>query len=656
MNLGNIEFLEDKQNGNDICILNSSDPISAAAVQTVCQLLKVERDMLQNMLCQVIVYKPESKSKGWTPKSSTEECRKLRDTLAKVLYDTLFDKLLTQINQQLGAYQHLDETMDTRARTGRFINILDIFGFEIFPNNSFEQLCINFTNERLQGQFNRLMIQKEIEEMEREGLKLEIQYDNNDHLIRLIGGDPKGNKATEASVFKTISDKGRIDCKPEALMEAILSTVDLVKFPGNDPGGIQASMKTRVRRAPKESQKFVIKHFAGDVVYNTEQLIEKNKKANIEGFAKVLSESSCEYIRDMFLDPRTAEAAKDQSEGGDYLLQLDRLINTLEETSVTYIRCIRANEKNVPDKFASQLVHQQLTNSGVFQATEIREKGYPIRRDYADMLKVYRPLYVFYRAGGEPRVATQGLVDALIKWKKIAPQNPEKPEIFLSARRAMMKDTVKTVLDRQLEEIILPRVITIQKAWKLSRGRLMLTKLRLYVIWVKLCRSITSYQQGLAADRWIRGIFAKRRQARMRKELMRSQSKGQKDLVLPQVETQETLSSEGHESSPMRLAGSRLAVPPRPGGSVPSRREALLQKMREMMRPGAEFETPDMSHIELAQDLDCTEDPRITLLTSKIQTLQSEVSAKNEELIETTVSYKVHTRRPFCRLGRSWRA
>ena len=264
------------------------------------------------------------------------------------------------------------------------------------------------------------------------------------------------------------------------------------------------------------------------------------------------------------------------------------------------------------------------------------EKGYAIRRDYADMYLLYRALYVYYGVQGQDKTATQQLIQSLIKHNKIVQPDPQRPDVFLSQRRVMMKDCVKAVLDSHLEEVRYPCAMKVLKLLKRFRMLNKLDRFRRYVFATKLKRWFTNYELKLSAESWINAVFAKRRQARMRRELMNSRSRPDKDHANHVVDI-ENRSTDSTGASPGNVDRSLPPRPPRIGGSVPSRREALMKKMREMMRPGGEFETPDMSHIEPIPDLDYPEDPQIGVLANKILALQGELTSKNDELLSAKV-------------------
>lgn len=267
--------------------------------------------------------------KDLTPQQSSET----RNTLCKRLYHKMFREIVEGINK------HLD------CSGQKFIGILDIFGFESFQTNRFEQLCINYTNEALQQQFNVYIFKKEFEEYAAEGIDtVDISYPDNQEIIQLIAGK-----------------RGVIDLLNE---ECYL------------PRGSSKNFTSRITKTQSQhpcfssnrrfaDKRFTIHHYAGPVEYTTENFMEKN--------ADVVSPELCLAIGEPIPEKRPKTVAY------NFRKQLKELLNIISETSPNYIRCIKPNDQNVQGVFDHLRVNDQLKYSGILQAVEISRTGYPVR-------------------------------------------------------------------------------------------------------------------------------------------------------------------------------------------------------------------------------------------------------------------------------------
>jgi myosin-5 len=276
------------------------------------------------------------------------------------VYSKLFDYIVFRLNNVL-----------FRGRVGRSIGILDIFGFEVFPKNLFEQLCINYCNERLQYFFNEVMFQSELEVYRQEGIECEgIAFQDNLGCVRLIDSrNPLG-------IFSMLDEEGVMPRSSDAKFIArVHSHFDENKI-------TKSAYYARNRRRPDE---FSIRHFAGEVTYCSDGFIEKNKDSMSGNIVSELEAGSIEFLRDSFAhgssgtappsssssSPPKATAAHADSAAAKMTLSakfkadLDSLMATLKTTAPHFIRCIKPNDKQVPDAFDPMLTLRQMKYAGM---------------------------------------------------------------------------------------------------------------------------------------------------------------------------------------------------------------------------------------------------------------------------------------------------
>lgn len=331
--------------------------------------------------------------------------------LVKWMYSSLFSWLLAKVNQ---AHTHAATFLGAR-----FIGILDIFGFEILQTNSFEQLCINYTNERLQQQFNEFVFDREQALYAAEGLDwTTIPYKDNQHVIDLIGKKPSG-------LLNILEGQGMLN--RGAADEAAL----LASF--NSTHASSAAFE----RSRFTDGRFTVKHFAGDVTYNVHGFLDKNNDSLQEDLLELMICSTDAFVRNaivclsmgepgtegeagfvpdtssavrMLKEPSRKMAATGRRaslaapEGGGKKLaatvtvsfqfrsQLDLLMATLRATAPHYIKCIKPNGAKSAAIFDGALVLEQLRYSGALEVVRIRRDGYPVALPFLQFYETFAML------------------------------------------------------------------------------------------------------------------------------------------------------------------------------------------------------------------------------------------------------------------------
>ncbi|XP_021313171.1 myosin-17 isoform X6 [Sorghum bicolor] len=378
LHLGNINFAKGREVDSSII----KDDKSRFHLNTAGELLMCDCEKLENALINREINTPEGVITTTVgPNSATIS----RDGLAKQIYSRLFDWLVNRINASIG--QDPD--------SNKLIGVLDIYGFESFKTNSFEQLCINFTNEKLQQHFNQNVFKMEQEEYTREQINWSyIEFVDNQDVLDLIEKKPGGIIALldEACMF------------PKSTHET-LSQKLYEKFKNH-----KRFTKPKLSRTA-----FTIQHYAGDVTYQSDQFLDKNKDYVVAEHQELLNASKCSFVSGLF-PPATEENTKSSksSIATRFKVQLHELMETLSSTEPHYIRCIKPNSVLKPGIFENTNVLQQLRCSGVLEAIRISCAGYPTRKQFHDFLHRFRVLAPeILKEKNDEKVSCQKILDKM---------------------------------------------------------------------------------------------------------------------------------------------------------------------------------------------------------------------------------------------------
>nr|XP_015837787.1 PREDICTED: myosin heavy chain, muscle isoform X17 [Tribolium castaneum] len=372
MHMGCMKF---KQRGRE----EQAEPDGTEEGERVAKLLGIEAPGLYNALC-----KPRIKvgAEFVTQGRNVNQVNYSVGAMSKAMFDRLFKFLVKKCN----------ETLDTKQKRQHFIGVLDIAGFEIFDYNGFEQLCINFTNEKLQQFFNHHMFVLEQEEYKAEGIQWTFIDFGMDLLacIELIE-KPMGilSILEEESMFPKATDK---------TFEEKLNTNHLGKSPN--------FLKPKPPKPGQQAAHFAIGHYAGNVPYNITGWLEKNKDPLNDTVVDLYKKGTNKLLVEIFADHPGQSGAPDAGGGkgrgkkgggfatvsSAYKEQLNNLMTTLRSTQPHFVRCIIPNELKQPGVIDSHLVMHQLTCNGVLEGIRICRKGFPNRMVYPDFKLRYKIL------------------------------------------------------------------------------------------------------------------------------------------------------------------------------------------------------------------------------------------------------------------------
>ncbi|XP_051490628.1 myosin heavy chain, skeletal muscle, adult-like isoform X2 [Apus apus] len=317
-----------------------------------------------------------------TKGQTVEQVNNAVGALAKAVYEKMFLWMVVRINQQL----------DTKQPRQYFIGVLDIAGFEIFDFNSFEQLCINFTNEKLQQFFNHHMFVLEQEEYKKEGIEWTFIDFGMDlaACIELIE-KPMG-------IFSILEE--------ECMFPKATDTSFKNKLYDQHLGKSSNFQKPKPAKGKVEAH-FSLVHYAGTVDYNITGWLEKNKDPLNETVIGLYQKSSVKTLALLFANYGGADADSGGGKKGGkkkgssfqtvsalFRENLNKLMTNLRSTHPHFVRCIIPNETKTPGAMEHELVLHQLRCNGVLEGIRICRKGFPSRVLYADFKQRYRVLNV----------------------------------------------------------------------------------------------------------------------------------------------------------------------------------------------------------------------------------------------------------------------
>ncbi|KAJ6858150.1 hypothetical protein NC652_040645 [Populus alba x Populus x berolinensis] len=455
LHIGNIDFAKGKEVDSSV----PKDDQAKFHLKTTAELLMCDPVALEDALCKRVMITPEEVIKrSLDPQSAVIS----RDGLAKTIYSRLFDWIVDKINNSIG--------QDPNSKS--LIGVLDIYGttrtvlvtiLQPFLC-SFEQFCINYTNEKLQQHFNQHVFKMEQEEYTKEQIDWSyIEFVDNQDVLDLIEKKPGGIVALldEACMFPKSTH--------ETFSNKLYQTYKVHK----------RFIKPKLSRTD-----FTIAHYAGEVQYQSDHFLDKNKDYVVPEHQDLLGVSKCPFVAGLFppLPVETSKSSKFSSIGSRFKLQLQQLMETLNSTEPYYIRCVKPNNQLKPAIFENINIMQQLRCGGVLEAIRISMAGYPTRRPFFEFVNRFGLLFPEALAGSyDEKVACKKILEK----KGLQGFQIGKTKVFLragqmaelDARRAeVLNNAAKTIQGCVQTHYARKRFIALRKATvlvqSLWRGRL----------------------------------------------------------------------------------------------------------------------------------------------------------------------------------------
>ncbi|XP_016419309.1 unconventional myosin-Ib-like isoform X7 [Sinocyclocheilus rhinocerous] len=490
LKLGNIEFKpESRCNGYDESRVKDKNDL-----KEMCELLGIEQSVLERAFSFRTV---EAKMEKVSTTLNVAQAYYARDALAKNLYSRLFSWLVNRINESIKA--------QTKTRK-KVMGVLDIYGFEIFEDNSFEQFIINYCNEKLQQIFIELTLREEQEEYVREDIEwTNIEYFNNAIICDLIENNKNGILAMldeECLRPGTVTD------------ETFLDKLNTVCAEHQHFESRQSKNSKFLTDHSLPHNCFRIQHYAGKVLYRAEGFVDKNNDLLYRDLSQAMYKANHSLIKILFPEgnPAKVNLKRPPTAGFQFRASVGTLMKNLLTKNPNYIRCIKPNDKKAAHIFTDSLVCHQVRYLGLMENVRVRRAGYAFRQAYDPCLERYKMLckQTWPHWKGPARDGVEVLMKDLqvpaeefaYGRSKIFIRNP-RTLFFLEEKRSQCLEDLATLIQK------------IYRGWKCRTHFLLLKKSQVVVAaWYRRFAQQKKYQNirssALVLQSFIRGWKARK--------------------------------------------------------------------------------------------------------------------------------------------------
>lgn len=472
LHLGNLKFASSD---------DSTDIATKKELDIVAKLLCLRASDLKAALTErVIAARGEVMQKTHT----TNQAETGRDALAKAVYERLFQWIVKRINTAI----NVDEKLVYHRFKGTVIGVLDIYGFEVFDANGFEQFCINYCNEKLQQLFIELVLKQEQEEYKNEGIEwTNIDYFNNQVICELV---EKPHNGVLAVLDEACLNVGKVT--DEMIVEAFDN-----KLKGNahySSRQIVPSDKTL-----KHKEEFKIRHYAGDVKYGITGFLEKNKDTVFQDFKRLLYNSSDKNISSMWpegAEDITKTTKRPMTAGALFKASMIALVKNLTSKVPFYVRCIKPNELKSPVAFDAERVQHQVSYLGLVENTRVRRAGFVHRVSYDRFLKRYKMISKYTWPnfkGGSQKEGTKVLINERGFANDVKYGHTK---LFIRTPATLFS------LENARAELIPSIVVLLQKVWRGTLARMQYRKMKAALVIMRYYHAykLRSYISQLASS------------------------------------------------------------------------------------------------------------------------------------------------------------
>ncbi|XP_037768620.1 unconventional myosin-X isoform X1 [Chelonia mydas] len=417
LQLGNMEFMT----------AGGAQVTTKAVLNNASDLLGLDAFQLSEVLTQrSMILRGEEISSPLTVEQAVDS----RDSLSMALYSQCFSWLIGKINMKIKGKENF-----------KSVGILDIFGFENFQINSFEQFNINYANEKLQEYFNKHIFSLEQLEYNREGISWEaIDWMDNAECLDLI--------EKKLGLLALVNEESRF---PKGTDSTLLEKLH------NQHASNHYYVKPRVT-----DHQFGIRHYAGEVLYDVRGFLEKNRDTFRDDILNMLKDSRLDFIYDLFerVSSRSSEETlkmgtqrRRPTVSSQFRDSLHSLMATLSTSNPFFIRCIKPNTEKAPNLFNPDVVLNQLRYSGMLETVKIRRAGFPIRRLFPDFLSRYKMLMKNLSVPENTKAVCARFLQTCDSTRK---------EWQLGKNKVFLKEALEQNLEKDREEELRKAAIVIQ--------------------------------------------------------------------------------------------------------------------------------------------------------------------------------------------------
>uniref|UniRef100_A0A8C7WH24 Myosin 1D n=1 Tax=Oncorhynchus mykiss TaxID=8022 RepID=A0A8C7WH24_ONCMY len=458
LHLGNLTFGVD---GDTTLIENSK------VVAVIGDLLATKEENVEKAL----LYRTVATGRDVIDKQHTaQEASYGRDALAKAMYERMFCWIVGRINDVIEVKNY-----DAKVHgKNTVIGVLDIYGFEIFQNNSFEQFCINYCNEKLQQLFIQLVLRQEQEEYQREGIPWKhIDFFNNQIIVDLVELQHKG-------IFSVLD---------EACMN-VGKVTDKVFLQGLNSKLANHAHYTSRKLSPTDKslefdRDFRVRHYAGNVVYSVVGFIDKNKDTLFQDFKRLLYNSSNPVLKVMWPEGKlkiTEVTKRPLTAATLFKNSMIALVENLACKEPYYVRCIKPNDVKSPLLFEHERCRHQVEYLGLLENVRVRRAGFANRQEYPRFLQRYKMISEFTWPNHDlpsEKEAVKKLLQGCGFEQDVA---YGKTKVFIRTPRTLF------CLEEQRTEMVGRIVLFLQKVWRGTIARMRYRRMRAAVIILRAYR------------------------------------------------------------------------------------------------------------------------------------------------------------------------
>ncbi|RWS12427.1 unconventional myosin-Ib-like protein, partial [Dinothrombium tinctorium] len=383
LKLGNIQYLpRANMDGTEGCTL-----LNEYEIYDICEMLCIDVNALETSLTQRSV---ETRNEVLVTDLSASEANYARDALCKALYSRLFTWLINKLNESIRA---------KRVGKRRSVGILDVYGFEVFERNSYEQFLINYCNEKLHQIYIDVVLRQEQEEYIKEGIHWKrIDFFNNSNICDLIEKNNHGilsmldeeclrpNPVTdELFLHKLIQT-----CQENPYFESHGCKSFVVDI--HHKSEIHSLSNPSVGALPHHC--FRIRHYAGSVTYAISGFVEKNNDLLFKDLSNVMYKSDNPLLRILFPEgnPKRTTLKRPATTASQFKISIGALMKNIQSKQLNFIVCIKPNELKEPLIFEMALVQHQVRYLLLLECCKIKKLGFFFRQEYESFLKKYKML------------------------------------------------------------------------------------------------------------------------------------------------------------------------------------------------------------------------------------------------------------------------
>ncbi|KAL4471689.1 hypothetical protein ABPG74_008582 [Tetrahymena malaccensis] len=468
LHLGNLQFIQSQINKD---LFQVSDQ---QQIQIIASLLGIQPEELER---ELTVKQFKVQGEGFSKELSLPECQNQKDSIAKELYDRLFNWLVNQLNRTIMP-KDISKQQILSSNLYKSIGLLDIYGFEVFQRNGFEQFFINYTNERLHQLYISYVFKAEEQTFKEERLEQyfkKLDFKDNQDVIDVLDNS---DRLKPLGIFKLLEDK----CKQKGTIIDAKLLSDIQKQHADKE--IYLKNPNYKFKNPKKinDSTFIIIHTAKEVEYDIKGFIEKNKdevnesliqriyNSQIIGISEIIREKDKELQDEI----NQSQQIKMRQISQKFISEMSCLMEVLMQCNVQFIRCIKPNEEKKPQLFNQGFILNQIRYLGVLESINIRKQSYPIRQNYELFFNKYS-LLLLNKLSIQDQINKKTLVEELFNkyFSSISKENRLFGQTKIFFKNYEVLQQIEDIYNREIQNIrnLVLRIESIQLLFLLKRKR-----------------------------------------------------------------------------------------------------------------------------------------------------------------------------------------